>query len=235
MRLVCFERGSLPAGLQRTAAALGRVPMQRAHCCVRAPDGDGVRETTTTATHAQVTLTPGSPLHDAYLLNLRYMLSLTTDDMLLTFRQNAGLPAPGPARGVADCKSNAGVARTRARSAAFEKPAAHALTHAPPPASGVPYTDSWEDPVCEVRGQFMGHYLSALAYLVKHTGARVRVRASVCVHVCVCVCARARGRTAAAARRAREPPASHVHTHAHGSLARTAAGEKRMQWVDHAL
>ena len=38
------------------------------------------------------------------------------------------------------------------------------------PAPGVPYSGSWEDSGCEVRGQFMGHYLSALAFLANHTG-----------------------------------------------------------------
>ena len=33
-----------------------------------------------------------------------------------------------------------------------------------------PFTGSWEDPTCEVRGQFMGHYLSGGAMLVNHTG-----------------------------------------------------------------
>ena len=38
------------------------------------------------------------------------------------------------------------------------------------PAPGMPYSGSWEDSGCEVRGQFMGHYLSALAFLANHTG-----------------------------------------------------------------
>lgn len=33
-----------------------------------------------------------------------------------------------------------------------------------------PFSGSWEDPTCEVRGQFMGHYLSSGAMLVNHTG-----------------------------------------------------------------
>ena len=75
------------------------------------------------------------PLHDVRLestslgaramaLNKDYMLSLDVDSLLLTFRRNAGLPAPGD-----------------------------------------PFAGSWEDPACEVRGQFMGHYLSATARL----------------------------------------------------------------------
>jgi DUF1680 family protein len=40
------------------------------------------------------------------------------------------------------------------------------------PTTAQPFTGSWEDPSCEVRGQFMGHYLSALAMLGKHTGVR---------------------------------------------------------------
>lgn len=60
----------------------------------------------------------------AMALNKDYMLSLDVDSLLLTFRSNAGLPAPGD-----------------------------------------PFAGSWEDPACEVRGQFMGHYLSATARL----------------------------------------------------------------------
>ena len=33
------------------------------------------------------------------------------------------------------------------------------------PAHGNPFSGSWEDPACEVRGQFLGHYLSATARL----------------------------------------------------------------------
>ena len=33
-----------------------------------------------------------------------------------------------------------------------------------------PFSGSWEDPTCEVRGQFMGHYLSGGARLVNSTG-----------------------------------------------------------------
>lgn len=32
------------------------------------------------------------------------------------------------------------------------------------------FAGSWEDPGCEVRGQFMGHYLSATATLLSQTG-----------------------------------------------------------------
>ena len=60
----------------------------------------------------------------ATALNREYMMSLEVDSLLLTFRQNARLPAPGEA-----------------------------------------FSGSWEDPSCEVRGQFMGHYLSASARL----------------------------------------------------------------------
>lgn len=38
------------------------------------------------------------------------------------------------------------------------------------PTPGQPYVGSWEDPGCEVRGQFMGHYLSASATLLGQTG-----------------------------------------------------------------
>ena len=57
-------------------------------------------------------------------LNKQYLLSLKVDDLLWTFRNNAGLPAPGN-----------------------------------------PFISSWEDPGCEVRGQFLGHYLRATARL----------------------------------------------------------------------
>ena len=33
-----------------------------------------------------------------------------------------------------------------------------------------PFSGSWEDPTCEVRGQFMGHYLSGGAMLANYTG-----------------------------------------------------------------
>ena len=38
------------------------------------------------------------------------------------------------------------------------------------PAPGEPFSGSWEDPGCEVRGQFMGHWLSGTAMLGKNTG-----------------------------------------------------------------
>ncbi|KAA6427609.1 MAG: hypothetical protein FRX49_02272 [Trebouxia sp. A1-2] len=71
-----------------------------------------------------VRLEPTSLGARAMALNKDYMLSLDVDSLLLTFRRNAGLPAPGDA-----------------------------------------FAGSWEDPACEVRGQFMGHYLSATARL----------------------------------------------------------------------
>lgn len=37
-------------------------------------------------------------------------------------------------------------------------------------APGLPYQGTWEDPNCEVRGQFMGHYLTALSYAWLSTG-----------------------------------------------------------------
>ncbi|KAK9804537.1 hypothetical protein WJX73_005941 [Symbiochloris irregularis] len=76
-----------------------------------------------------VRLHPNSQLDKALSLNAEYMFSLPTDDLLLTYRLNAELPAPGKA-----------------------------------------FTGSWEDPTCEIRGQFMGHYLSALATLSAYTG-----------------------------------------------------------------
>lgn len=77
----------------------------------------------------EVSLEPSSPFGKAVALNRDYMMSLDTEQLLHTFRLNAGLPT-----------------------------------------SAAPFTSSWEDPSCEVRGQFMGHYLSALAMLGKHTG-----------------------------------------------------------------
>ena len=38
------------------------------------------------------------------------------------------------------------------------------------PTPGENFAGSWEDPGCEVRGQFMGHYLSATATLLSQTG-----------------------------------------------------------------
>ena len=42
-----------------------------------------------------VRLGPDSVLDRAASLNYEYMMSLSTDDLLRTFRENAGLPAPG--------------------------------------------------------------------------------------------------------------------------------------------
>eukprot|EP00884_Botryococcus_braunii_P007107 jgi/Botrbrau1/16398/Bobra.0387s0008.1 len=49
------------------------------------------------------------------------------------------------------------------------------------PSPGNPYVGSWEDPTCEVRGQFMGHYLSALAMLGNHTGQQEVLSRSVLI------------------------------------------------------
>ena len=68
-------------------------------------------------------------------LNQEYLLSLDVDSLLLTFRKNADLLAPGN-----------------------------------------PFVGSWEDPACEVRGQFMGHYLSATA----------RLQGQMCSRCCTC-------------------------------------------------
>ncbi len=78
----------------------------------------------------QITLERDSLFDKALALNTEYMLQLNADQLLHTFRLNAGLPS-----------------------------------------SAQPFTGSWEDPSCEVRGQFMGHYLSACSMLVNHTGA----------------------------------------------------------------
>ena len=37
-------------------------------------------------------------------------------------------------------------------------------------APGEPLTGSWEDPNCELRGHYLGHWLSGTATLVKYTG-----------------------------------------------------------------
>lgn len=47
------------------------------------------------------------------------------------------------------------------------------------PAPGDPFVGSWEDPACEVRGQFMGHYLSATATLLSQIGQRMQ---ACCIH-----------------------------------------------------
>lgn len=39
------------------------------------------------------------------------------------------------------------------------------------PTPNQPYQGTWEDPNCEVRGQFTGHYLSALSFIYNATGA----------------------------------------------------------------
>ena len=38
------------------------------------------------------------------------------------------------------------------------------------PKPGIPFYGTWEDPGCELRGHFVGHYLTALAYAVVATG-----------------------------------------------------------------
>ena len=42
----------------------------------------------------------------------------------------------------------------------------------------VKFAGSWEDSGCEVRGQFMGHYLSALAFLGNHTSNEALLKRS---------------------------------------------------------
>ena len=41
-------------------------------------------------------------------------------------------------------------------------------------APGENFGGSWEDPSCEVRGQFMGHWLSGTAMLARNTGELTR-------------------------------------------------------------
>ncbi len=67
------------------------------------------------------------PCKAAMEANRRYLLSLEPDELLYTFRRNAGLEAPGRPLG------------------------------------------GWEKPDCEVRGHFLGHYLSACALLYANT------------------------------------------------------------------
>ncbi|KAG1655843.1 hypothetical protein FOA52_008285 [Chlamydomonas sp. UWO 241] len=40
------------------------------------------------------------------------------------------------------------------------------------PTPGVPFIGTWEDPHCELRGHFVGHYLTALAYMAVGTEAK---------------------------------------------------------------
>jgi len=89
--------------------------------------------------HAAVLIEPFElsdvQLHDdtyqakAAALNTEYLFELDPERMLLVFRRNADLPAPG-----------------------------------------VPFYGTWEDPGCELRGHFVGHYLSALSFVVMNTG-----------------------------------------------------------------
>lgn len=80
---------------------------------------------------SSVRLKPDSQFDKAASLNMDYLLLLSEDDLLFTFRQTANIST----------------------------------------GSGAPYYGSWEDPTCEVRGQFLGHYLSATAMLSRHTSA----------------------------------------------------------------
>jgi DUF1680 family protein len=50
-----------------------------------------------------------------------------------------------------------------------------------PTLDAVPFKGTWEDPDCELRGHFMGHYLTALAYAVVSTGG-VWVEYRPCLH-----------------------------------------------------
>lgn len=38
------------------------------------------------------------------------------------------------------------------------------------PTPGIPFYGSWEDPGCELRGHFVGHYLTALSLVVMSSG-----------------------------------------------------------------
>ena len=75
----------------------------------------------------QVTLRDG-PERTAQEADRRYLHALDADRLLLNFRRNAGLPAPGRPLG------------------------------------------GWEAPDCELRGHFVGHYLSACALMSRSTG-----------------------------------------------------------------
>lgn len=75
----------------------------------------------------QVRLTDGTEKAEQEA-DRRYLLALDPDRLLLNFRRNAGLPAPGRPLG------------------------------------------GWEAPDCELRGHFVGHYLSACALMSRSTG-----------------------------------------------------------------
>ncbi len=101
-----------------------------------------------------VVLKPGSAFHKAVSLNKEYLLAVDFDRMLKTFRLNAGLDAPGAffsgsweVRRAPSCNI---VLVTSAR-----------LQHL-----------ALQDVTCEVRGQFMGHWLSGTAMLGRNTGPR---------------------------------------------------------------
>jgi len=70
----------------------------------------------------------GGPFKHAMELDQKYLLSLDTDQLLHTFRVNAGLPSTAQPLG------------------------------------------GWEEPKSEVRGHFIGHYLSACALMYASTG-----------------------------------------------------------------
>ena len=54
------------------------------------------------------------------------------------------------------------------------------------PTPGTPYIASWEDPGCELRGHFVGHYLSALSLALAGTGGCVKCRSARCWGLDVC-------------------------------------------------
>ena len=81
---------------------------------------------------------------DRFDLNLKYMMSLSSDNLLQNFYLEAGIKKDfhGALRATSHGDSGAGDDRHW----------------------------GWESPMCELRGHFLGHWLSAAAHIYKATG-----------------------------------------------------------------
>ena len=106
---------------------------------------------------SHITLSQGSQFDKAFSLNKQYMQSLDPERLLHTFRLNAGINSTATGIG-SICVINRQDSVHCSRYVTNK----HLFCTA--------FTGSWEDPACEVRGQFMGHYLSGGAMMVNYTG-----------------------------------------------------------------
>jgi uncharacterized protein len=94
--------------------------------------------------HGRVKLAPG-PLKGRFELNKKYVMSLSNDNLLRSFYMEAGLWS---------YSGNGGT--TSATTTSTDGPES--------------WHWGWEAPTCELRGHFMGHWLSAAARIYSQTG-----------------------------------------------------------------